>query len=200
MIEGQKAIYYLTADNLASAKNSPQLEMFKKKGIEVILMTSRVDEWAMNFLHEFDGTPLQNIAKGAVDLGDLQDEEEKQEAEKAQENLKPVVDKLKTALGERAKDVKVSNRLVDSPACLVVGDGEMTPQMIQMLKSMGQDVPDIKPTLEVNPTHPLIQKLEGSEQFDDLAQVIFDQALIADGGQLDDPAGYIKRVNELLMK
>lgn len=200
MIEGQKAIYYLTADNLASAKNSPQLEMFKKKGIEVILMTSRVDEWAMNFLHEFDGTPLKNIAKGAVDLGDLQDEEEKQEIEKAQENLKPVVDKLKTALGERAKDVKVSNRLVDSPACLVVGDGEMTPQMIQMLKSMGQDVPDIKPTLEVNPTHPLIQKLSDSEQFDDLAQVIFDQALIADGGQLDDPAGYIKRVNELLMK
>ncbi|MBS9779631.1 MAG: molecular chaperone HtpG, partial [Moraxellaceae bacterium] len=138
--------------------------------------------------------------KGAVDLGDLQDEEEKQEIEKAQENLKPVVDKLKTALGERAKDVKVSNRLVDSPACLVVGDGEMTPQMIQMLKSMGQDVPDIKPTLEVNPTHPLIQKLSDSEQFDDLAQVIFDQALIADGGQLDDPAGYIKRVNELLMK
>lgn len=199
MIEGQKAIYYLTADNLSAAKNSPQLEMFKKKGIEVILMTSRVDEWAMNFLHEFDGTQLQNIAKGAVDLSDLTDEAEKEEAEKAADNMKPVVDKLKTALGERASDVKVSNRLVDSPACLVVGDGEMTPQMIQMLKQMGQDVPDVKPTLEVNPTHPLIQKLESSQQFDDLAQVIFDQALIADGGQLDDPAAYIKRVNELLM-
>ncbi|PIE46976.1 MAG: molecular chaperone HtpG [Gammaproteobacteria bacterium] len=200
MIDGQKAIYYLTADNLAAAKNSPQLEMFKKKGIEVILMTSRVDEWAMNFLHEFDGTPLKNIAKGAVDLGDLQDDEEKEEAQKAADSMKPVVDKLKTALGERASDVKISNRLVDSPACLVVGDGEMTPQMIQMLKQMGQDVPDVKPTLEVNPTHSLIQRLETSEQFDDLAQVIFDQALIADGGQLDDPAGYIKRVNELLMK
>ncbi|MGP5212973.1 molecular chaperone HtpG [Psychrobacter immobilis] len=204
MKDGQKAIYYLTADNLAAAKNSPQLELFKKKGIEVILMTSRVDEWAMNFLTSFDETPLQNIAKGAVDLGDLQDEAEKAEAEKAQETMKPVVDKLKAALGERAKDVKVSTRLVDSPACLVVGEGELSPQMIQMLKQMGQDVPESKPTLEVNPDHPLIKKLESSEQsdvdFDKLAQVIFDQALLADGGQLDDPAAYLKRVNELLMR
>ncbi len=200
MKEGQKAIYYLTAENLAAAKNSPQLELFKKKGIEVILMTSRVDEWAMNFLTQFDGIQLQNIAKGAVDLGDLQDEAEKEEAKKAEENLKPVVDKLKNALGERAKDVQVSTRLVDSPACLVVGEGELTPQMVQMLKQMGQEVPDIKPTLEVNPNHPLIQKLESSEQFDDLAQVIFDQALLADGGQLDDPAAYLKRVNELLLR
>lgn len=200
MKEGQKAIYYLTAENLAAAKNSPQLELFKKKGIEVILMTSRVDEWAMNFLTQSDGIQLQNIAKGAVDLGDLQDEAEKEEAKKAEENLKPVVDKLKNALGERAKDVQVSTRLVDSPACLVVGEGELTPQMVQMLKQMGQEVPDIKPTLEVNPNHPLIQKLESSEQFDDLAQVIFDQALLADGGQLDDPAAYLKRVNELLLR
>ena len=200
MQEGQKAIYYLTADNLAAAKNSPQLELFKKKGIEVILMTSRVDEWAMNFLTSFDETPLQNIAKGAVDLGDLQDEAEKAEAEKAEETMKPVVDKLKTVLGERAKDVKVSTRLVDSPACLVVGEGELSPQMIQMLKQMGQEVPESKPTLEVNPDHPLIKKLETSEHFNDLAQVIFDQALLADGGQLDDPAAYLKRVNELLMR
>ncbi len=200
MKNGQKAIYYLTADNLAAAKNSPQLELFNKKGIEVILMTARVDEWAMNFLHEFDGTPLQNIAKGAVDLGDLTDETEKQEAKQAEETLKPVVDKLKTALGERAKDVRVSSRLVDSPACLVVGDGELSPQMVQMLKAMGQPVPDVKPILEINPTHPLITKLESSAEFDDLAQVIFDQALLADGGQLDDPAGYLKRVNKLLMK
>ena len=204
MKDGQKAIYYLTADNIAAAKNSPQLELFKKKGIEVILMTSRVDEWAMNFLTSFDETPLQNIAKGAVDLGDLQDEAEKAEASRAQETLKPVVDKLKTALGERAKDVKVSTRLVDSPACLVVGEGELSPQMIQMLKQMGQDVPESKPTLEVNPDHPLIKKLESSDQsaedFDKLAQVIFDQALLADGGQLDDPAAYLKRVNELLLR
>ncbi|WP_350559992.1 molecular chaperone HtpG [Psychrobacter sp. CAL346-MNA-CIBAN-0220] len=200
MKDGQKAIYYLTADNLAAAKNSPQLELFKKKGIEVILMTSRVDEWAMNFLTSFDGTPLQNIAKGAVDLGDLQDEAEKAEAERAQETLKPVVDKLKAALGDRAKDVKVSTRLVDSPACLVVGEGELSPQMIQMLKQMGQEVPESKPTLEINPEHPLIQKLESSAHFDDLAQVIFDQALLADGGQLENPAAYLKRVNELLMR
>ena len=204
MKEGQKSIYYLTADTLVAAKNSPQLELFKKKGIEVIFMTGRVDEWAMNFLTEFDGTPFQNIAKGAVDLGDLQDDAEKAEAEKAQETLKPVVDKLKAALGERAKDVKVSTRLVDSPACLVVGEGELSPQMIQMLKQMGQEVPESKPTLEINPEHPLIQKLESSGDFDDsfdkLAQVIFDQALLADGGQLEDPAAYLKRVNELLMR
>ncbi|WP_367108882.1 molecular chaperone HtpG [uncultured Psychrobacter sp.] len=200
MQDGQKAIYYLTADNLAAAKNSPQLELFKKKGIEVILMTSRVDEWAMNFLTQFDGTPLQNIAKGAVDLGDLQDEEEKAEASKAEEAMKPVVDKLKTALGGRAKDVRVSNRLVDSPAILVTPEGELSPQMIQMLKQMGQEVPDTQPILEVNPDHPLIKKLDGNEQFNDLAQVIFDQALLADGGQLEDPAAYLKRVNELLMR
>ncbi|WP_435938974.1 molecular chaperone HtpG [Moraxella bovoculi] len=200
MKEGQKAIYYLTADNLAAAKNSPQLELFNKKGIEVILMTARVDEWAMNFLTEFDGTPLQNIAKGAVDLGDLTDEAEKEEARQAEESLKPVVEKLQGALADRAKEVRVSSRLVDSPACLVVGDGELTPQMAQMLKAMGQPVPDVKPILEINPTHPLIERLETSSDFDDLAQVVFDQALLADGGQLEDPAGYLKRINKLLLK
>lgn len=200
MKEGQKAIYYLTADNLAAAKNSPQLELFNKKGIEVILMTARVDEWAMNFLTEFDGTPLQNIAKGAVDLGDLTDEAEKEEVRQAEESLKPVVEKLQSALADRAKEVRVSSRLVDSPACLVVGDGELTPQMAQMLKAMGQPVPDVKPILEINPTHPLIERLEASSDFDDLAQVVFDQALLADGGQLDDPAGYLKRINKLLLK
>lgn len=200
MKDGQKAIYYLTADSLAAAKNSPQLEVFKKKGIEVILMTQRVDEWAMNFLHEFDGTPLQNIAKGAVDLGDLTDEAEKKQAEEAEATMKPVVDKLKTALSSRAKDVRVSNRLVDSPALLVTAEGELSPQMVQMLKQMGQPVPETKPILEVNPNHPLIQKLDSAEQFDDLAQVIFDQALLAEGGQLDDPAAYLKRINALLMR
>lgn len=200
MKEGQKAIYYLTADNLAAAKNSPQLELFNKKGIEVILMTARVDEWAMNFLTEFDGTPLQNIAKGAVDLGDLTDEAEKEEARQAEESLKPVVEKLQSALADRAKEVRVSSRLVNSPACLVVGDGELTPQMAQMLKAMGQPVPDVKPILEINPTHPLIERLGASSDFDDLAQVVFDQALLADGGQLDDPAGYLKRINKLLLK
>lgn len=200
MKDGQKAIYYLTAENLAAAKASPQLEVFKKKGIEVILMTNPVDEWAMNFMFEYDGTPLQNIAKGAVDLGDLTDEAEKEEAKKAEETFKPVVEKLKGVLGNRAKDVRVSNRLVDSPALLVTADGELSPQMMQMFKQMGQPVPESKPILEVNPNHPLIQKLESAEQFDDLAQVIFDQALLAEGGQLEDPAAYLKRVNALLMK
>ena len=200
MKDGQKAIYYLTAENLAAAKASPQLEVFKKKGIEVILMTNPVDEWAMNFMFEYDGTPLQNIAKGAVDLGDLTDEAEKEEAKKAEETFKPVVEKLKGVLGNRAKDVRVSNRLVDSPALLVTADGELSPQMMQMLKQMGQPVPESKPILEVNPNHPLIQKLESAEQFDDLAQVIFDQALLAEGGQLEDPAAYLKRINALLMK
>ena len=130
----------------------------------------------------------------------MQDEAEKAEASKAEETMKPVVDRLKTVLGDRAKDVKVSTRLVDSPACLVVGEGELSPQLIQMLQQMGQEVPESKPTLEVNPDHPLIKKLENSEQFDDLAQVIFDQALLAEGGQLDDPAAYLKRVNDLLMR
>lgn len=163
-------------------------------------MTSKVDEWAMNFLTEFDGTPMQNIAKGAVDLGDLTDESEKEAVKQQEESLKPVVERLKSVLGERTKDVRVSSRLVDSPACLVVADGELSPQMVQMLKAMGQAVPDIKPTLEINPTHPLITRLEDDGDFDDLAQVIFDQALLADGGQLDDPAGYLKRINKLLLK
>lgn len=133
-------------------------------------------------------------------MGELTDEAEKEETKQAEENLKPVVERLKTTLGERAKDVRVSSRLVDSPACLVVGDGELSPQMVQMLKQMGQPVPETKPTLEINPTHPLIARLENAGEFDDLAQVIFDQALLADGGQLDDPAGYLKRVNKLLLK
>ena len=135
-----------------------------------------------------------------MDLGDLTDETEKEQAKQAEETLKPVVEKLKGSLSNRAKDVRVSTRLVDSPALLVTADGELSPQMVQMLKQMGQPVPESKPILEVNPSHPLIQKLETSSQFDDLAQVIFDQALLAEGGQLEDPAAYVKRVNALLMK
>ncbi|MFW1754794.1 molecular chaperone HtpG [Acinetobacter wanghuae] len=200
MKEGQKAIYFVTADSLNAAKNSPQLEVFKKKGIEVLLMSERVDEWAMNFVHEFDSTPLQNVSKGAVDLGDLQDAEEKKALEVAAEQFKPVVDQLSEALKEKTKEVRVTTRLVDSPACLVTGEGELSPQLIRMLKDAGQPVPDMKPILEINPEHPLVQKLEGSAQFDDLANVIFDQALIAEGGLPEDPAAYIKRINSLLLK
>lgn len=200
MKEGQKAIYYVTADSLNAAKNSPQLELFKKKGIEVLLMTERVDEWAMEFVFEFDGTPLQNVSKGAVDLGDLQDAEEKKALEEAAEQFKPVVEKLSDALKDKTSEVRVTTRLVDSPACLVVAEGELSPQLVRMLKQAGQAVPESKPVLEINPSHPLVQKLESSVQFDDLANVIFDQALIAEGGLPEDPAQYIKRINSLLLK
>ena len=198
MKEGQDAIYYITADSLAAAKNSPQLEVFKKKGIEVLLMTDRVDEWALSFVPEFEGTPLQSVAKGAVDLGKLQDEEEKKAAEQAAETFKPVLDKLKDSLKDKAKDVRVTTRLVDSPACLVVEDGEYSTQLARMLKQAGQQAPEIKPILEVNAEHALVKKLEGSAHFDDLAHILFDQALLAEGGLPEDPAAYVKRVNALL--
>ena len=199
MKEGQEAIYYITADTLAAAKNSPQIEVFKKKGIEVLLMTDRVDEWALNYLHDFDGTPLQSVAKGAVDLGKLQDEAEKKAAEEAAETFKPVLAKLKDALKDKAEDVRVTTRLVDSPACLVVQDGGMSTQLARMLKQAGQQAPESKPVLEVNPEHPLVKKLDGSVHFHDLAQILFDQALLAEGGMPEDPAAYVKRVNALLV-
>jgi molecular chaperone HtpG len=198
MKEGQDAIYYITADTLAAAKNSPQLEVFKKKGIEVLLMTDRVDEWALNFVHEFDGTPLQSVAKGAFDLGKLQDEEEKKAAEDAAETFKPVLAKLKEALKDKAEDVRVTSRLVDSPACLVVTDDGMSMQLARMLKQAGQQAPEVKPVLEVNPEHALVKKLDGSVHFHDLAHILFDQALLAEGGLPEDPAAYVKRVNALL--
>ncbi len=199
MKEGQEAIYYITADTLAAAKNSPQLEVFKKKGIEVLLMTDRVDEWALNFVHEFDGTPLQSVAKGAVDLGKLQDESEKKAAEEAAEAFKPLLAKLKEALKDKAEDVRVTTRLVDSPACLVVKDDGMSTQLARMLKQAGQTAPEVKPVLEVNAEHALVKKLEGSVHFHDLAHILFDQALLAEGGMPADPAAYVKRVNALLV-
>ena len=199
MKAGQKAIYYLTADNLDAAKSSPQLELFRKKGIEVLLMTDRVDEWALSFLHDFDGTALQSVAKGAVDLGQLQDEAEKQATEAAAEQYKPLLERLKTVLADKASDVRMTARLVDSPACLVVGEGELSNQLTRMLKAAGQKAPDAKPILELNPAHALVQKLEQSAQFDDLAHILFDQALLAEGGLPQDPAGYVRRVNALLV-
>jgi len=199
MKEGQEAIYYITADTLAAAKYSPQLEVFKKKGIEVLLMTDRVDEWALNFLNEFDGAPMQSVAKGAVDLGTLQDEEEKKAAEEAAETFKPLLAKLKEALKDKAEDVRVTSRLVDSPACLVVTDNGMSMQLARMLKQAGQEAPESKPVLEVNPEHALVKKLEGSVHFNDLANILFDQALLAEGGMPADPAAYVRRVNALLV-
>ncbi len=199
--EGQDAIYYVTADNLTTAKNSPQLEIFRKKGIEVLLLTDRVDEWMLSHLYEFDGKPLTSVAKGGIDLGNLQDEEEKKAAEATAEALKPLLDKLKAALKDRAKDVRTTTRLVDSPACVVADDGDMSGHLARMLKQAGQDAPKSLPILEVNPEHALLKRLDsaaGAERFDDLAHILFDQALLAEGGQLEDPAGYVRRVNNLL--
>ncbi|MSQ56440.1 MAG: molecular chaperone HtpG [Limnohabitans sp.] len=200
--EGQKAIYYLIAESLASAKNSPQLELFRKKGIEVLLMSDRVDEWALGFLTEFDGSPLQSVAKGAVDLGELQDEAEKKAAENAAESFKPTLAKLKEALKDKAEEVRVTTRLVDSPACLVVKDNGISLQLSRMLKQAGQAAPESKPVLEVNPEHALVKKLNtdaGQLHFYDLAHILFDQALLAEGGMPEDPAAYVKRVNALLI-
>ena len=199
MKEGQEAIYYITAETQSAARNSPQLEVFKKKGIEVLLMTDRVDEWALSFLNEFDGTPMQSVAKGAVDLGKLQDEAEKKAAETAAESFKPTLEKLKEALKDKAKDVRVTTRLVDSPACLVVEDGEYSTQLARLLKQAGQKAPEVKPILEINAEHALVKKLEGTPAFDDLANILFDQALLAEGGLPEDPASYVRRVNALLV-
>jgi molecular chaperone HtpG len=203
MKEGQDAIYYITADTLAGAKNSPQLEVFKKKGLEVLLMTDRVDEWALNYLNDFDGTPMQSVAKGAVDLGKLQDEAEKKAAEDAAETVKPLLAKLKEALKDKAQDVRVTTRLVDSAACLVAEDDGMSLQLARMLKAAGQAAPETKPVLEINIDHPLVKKIGAddgaSPHFNDLAHVLFDQALLAEGGLPADPAAYVKRVNALLV-
>ena len=198
MKEGQETIYYVTADSLAAARNSPQLEIFRKKGIEVLLLTDRVDEWMLSHLHEYEGKPLQSVAKGSVDLGSLQDEGEKKQAEEAATAFKPVLDRLKEALKDRAKDVRLTTRLVDSPACLVVDEGDMSAHLARLLKQAGQEAPKAQPTLEVNADHALVKKLEGNAHFDDLANILFDQALLAEGGQLEDPASYVRRVNSLL--
>ncbi|MGM9488629.1 molecular chaperone HtpG [Ideonella sp. YS5] len=198
MKEGQEAIYVITADSLAAAKSSPQLEVFRKKGIEVLLLTDRVDEWLLSHLHEFEGHALQSVAKGAFDLGKLQDEEEKKHAEEVAEAFKPTLEKLKEALKDRAKDVRVTTRLVDSPACIVVEEGDMSAHLARMLKQAGQQAPETRPILEVNADHALVKRLDGDPRFEDLAQILFDQALLAEGGHLEDPAAYVQRVTKLL--
>ncbi len=197
--EGQEPIYYITADTLGAAKASPQLEIFRKKGIEVLLLTDRVDEWMLSHLYEFEGHPLQSVAKGSVDLGTLQDEAEKQQAEKAATAFAPVQEKLKAALKDRAKDVRVTTRLVDSPACIVVEEGDMSAHLARLLKQAGQQAPKALPILEVNAEHALVKRIERDEaHFDDLAHLLFDQAWLAEGGQLDNPAEHVQRVTRLL--
>jgi molecular chaperone HtpG len=198
----QKKIYYITADGFAAAKNSPHLEIFRKKGIEVLLMYDRVDEWVASHLMEFDGKPLQSVMKGELDLGDLADEAEKKEQEKESGEHKALTEKIAKALGERVQEVRVTTRLTESPACLVAGEHDMGAHLERLLKAAGQQVPTSRPILEINPHHPLIQRLENESdtaRFDELGGILFDQALLAEGGQLEDPAGFVKRLNQLML-
>ena len=199
----QEAIYFITADSYAAAKNSPHLEIFKKKKIEVLLLGDRVDEWLVANLNEFNGKKLQSIAKGDLDLGKLEEEKEKEEKKKVEADAKTLVEKIKSSLGDRVKEVKVTHRLTDSPSCLVVGEHDISGNLERILKAAGQQTPENKPTLEINPKHALIQKLDSfkeSSDFDEYASVIFDQAILAEGGQLEDPVSYVKRINQLLIK
>ncbi len=202
MKDGQDKIYYITAESYNAAKNSPHLEVFKQKGIEVLLLTDRVDEWVAGHLFEFDGKSLVSVAKGKLDLGKLDDEKPSEEAQKQQdEQAKPILEKIKTALGGKVKEVVVTTRLVDSPACLVVENNAMSMQMERLLRQAGQEVPSMQPTLEINLNHKLINKLESSIdqiQIDDLSLVIFEQAQLAEGIQLDDPVGFVKRMNSFI--
>ncbi|STQ89537.1 molecular chaperone HtpG [Iodobacter fluviatilis] len=202
MKEGQDKIYFITADSFAAAKNSPHLEVFRKKGIEVLLMSERVDEWMISGLTEFDGKKLQSVTKGELDLSQFENEEEKQQQEAAASELKDVLDKVKAVLGDKVKDVRVTNRLTDSPACIVVENQDMSANLERLLKSAGQDVKGSKPILEINPEHMLVKKLKAElegERFGDWTELLFDQAQLAEGAQLDDPATFVKRLNSLMM-
>jgi molecular chaperone HtpG len=203
MKEKQDKIYYITAESFAAAKNSPHLEVFRKKGIEVLLMAERVDEWLTNSLTEFDGKSLQSVAKGDLDLGELADEEEKKAQEETDKNFADLVERVKTALGDNVKDVRITHRLTDSPACLVVDDMDMSANLERMLKAAGQEVGGTKPIFEINPEHPMVMRLKDElddDRFSDWSSILFDQALLAEGGQLEDPASYVKRLNTLLLQ
>ncbi len=200
MKEGQEKIYYVTAESFNAAKNSPHLEIFRKKGIEVLLLSDRVDEWVIGNLTEFDGKALQSVARGGLDLGKLEDEAEKKEAEKAADDYKELVEKMKKSLGDRVKDVEITLRLTDSPACLVADEHDMGMNLARILKAAGQTAPASKPILEINPNHPAVMRLKYEDKnFDDWASVLFDQALLAEGGTLDDPATFVKRINQLML-
>ena len=204
MKEGQEKIYYVTADSFTAAKNSPHLEIFRKKGVEVLLLTDRVDEWMLSFLTEFEGKELVSVAKGGLDLGQLEDEAEKKEHEETENQYKELVTKMGEALADKAKEVRVTFRLTDSPACLVADEHELSGNLLRMLKAAGQNAPESKPILEINPNHPLVTRLkyENAEdgKFADWTHILFDQALLAEGGTLTDPAAFVKRINEMLLK
>ncbi len=201
MKSGQASIYYVTAETLAAARNSPHLEIFRKKGIEVLLLCDRVDEWMLSFLTEFDGTPLVSVSRGSLDLGKLADEEERKKTEAVAGEFKELTERIAKSLGERVKEVRVSDRLTDSASCLVTAEGDISGTLERLLKQAGQQAPERRPILEINPQHPLVKQLpsETSARFDDWSSLLFDQALLAEGGKLDDPAGFVKRMNDLLL-
>ena len=201
--EGQDKIYYLTGETYAQVKNSPHLEVFRKKGIEVLLLTDRIDEWLMSYLNEFDGKSFVDVARGDLDLGNLDSEEEKKEAEEVAKAKEGLVERIKASLGDAVSEVRVSHRLTDSPAILAIGEQDLGMQMRQILEASGQKVPDSKPIFEFNPAHPLIEKLDGEqseERFGDLSHILFDQAALAAGDSLKDPAAYVRRLNKLLVE
>ena len=200
MKDGQDKIYYVTADSWTAARNSPHLEIFRKKGVEVLLLTDRVDEWMLSFLSEFEGKQLVSVAKGDLDLGKLEDESEKKQKEETQAEYKELLEKMKQSLDAKAADVRVTFRLTDSPACLVSGEHELSGNLLRMLKAAGQKAPDSKPILEINPNHPLVQRLKYEDaKFDDWSSILFDQAMLAEGGQLADPASFVKKLNDMLL-
>jgi len=202
MAEKQEKIYYITADSLSAARNSPHLEVFKKKGIEVLLLTDRVDEWLVSHFTDYKDKHLQSVAKGELDLGELEDKEDKEKVEKATEEHKHLIERVKTALGDSVKEVRVSSRLTESPACLVVGDYDMSQNLARVLKQLGQDAPMPTPAIEINLEHPLLSRMDAEtdeDKFGELARLVFDQALLAEGGQLEDPAGFVHRLNRLML-
>ena len=198
----QEAIYYITADTFAAAQHSPHLEIFRKKGIEVLLMSDKVDEWLLGSLTEFEGKKLQSIAKGDLDLGKLESETEKEAQKKIEEEAKSLIERVKTSLGDTVKEVRVTHRLTDSPACLVTGEHDLSGNLARILKAAGQKAPESKPILELNPEHKLVKRMKAETEaarFNDLAHLVFDQALLAEGGQLEDPASFVRRMNSLLV-
>ncbi len=202
MAEGQDKIYYITADTIAEAKHSPHLEIFKKKNIEVLLLTDRVDEWVMAHLTEYEGKEFSSVAKGALDLGDAETEEEKQQQEKLEQESKDLCERIKNALGDRVNEVRVTHRLTDSPACLVADESGMSAHLERILKEAGQTMPNQTPHLEINPTHPLVEKLaseEAEDSVESFSQLLFEQAILAEGGELDDPATFVSRMNQMLL-
>ena len=199
--EGQDKIYYVTAETFNAARNSPHLEVFRKKGVEVLLLSDRVDEWVVTHLPEFEGRTLVSVAKGGLDLGKLEDEAERKEKEQEATEFKDLVDRIRKSLGERVKDVRVTHRLTESPACLVADLNDMSGNLARLLKAAGQPAPVSKPILEINPKHPVVLRLTNEDRnFDDWTAVLLDQALLAEGGQLDDPATFVKRINQLMLE